>query len=98
MSTTIDNYNNLIPFVNHLIDLGYEVEANHDNVMGYGFYVELSDKRYIKISIFGDMMYVDLMKHNSKYSHDIVNDIKLKESGMINDVEKVKEVVLDYLK
>ena len=44
------------------------------------------------------MMYVDLMKHNSKYYHDIVNDIKLKESGMINDVEKVKEVVLDYLK
>lgn len=97
MNITIKNYNDLVPFMNDLEDLGYRVDDFCNNYEGYGFYAEGKNNHYVDVHIHGNMMYVNLKKHNSGCRHDIINDIEVASSGELNDVDLVKQKVIEYL-
>ena len=97
MNITIENYNNLIPFMNELEDLDYRVDSFCNHYEGYGFYAEGKNNYYVNVHIHGNMMYVNLKQHNSSCRHDIVNDNEVASSGELNTIDLVKQKVMEYL-
>lgn len=97
MNITIKNYNNLVPFMNELEDLGYRVDDFCNNYEGYGFYAEAENNHYVNVHIHGNMMYVSLKRHNSSYRHDIINDVEVASSGELNTIDLVKQKAMEYL-
>lgn len=93
--TTIDTYNNLIPFMNELEDKGTRVAEFCDNSLGYGFYAEGKNNHYVQVNIWGPEMYASLKKRNGYCRHDIVDTIVMKRK--CSSVEEVKAKVLDLL-
>lgn len=99
MNELTRSYNKLVETMNDLIDLGININAFHSNVEGFGFYAEKNKNEYVKVSIFysGDItFYVTKYKHNSKYAHDILNDITLNKINT-TDYTKVKQLVLERI-
>ena len=93
--TTIENYNNLVPFMNELEERGTRVDDFCDNSLGYGFYAEGKNNHYVQVNIWGPDMYVSLRKRNGHFRHD-VGDIVIKEIEC-SSVENVKIKVLELL-
>lgn len=94
MIDAIEMYNDLIPTMNKLSEDGYDVECHHNRYEGYGFYIEApcsNNNCYIAINIFGSEFYIRLWRHNSKYSHDPLNDIDLanERTKSTSDVERI---------
>ena len=97
MKTSVENYNELVPFMNELIKRGYKLDARHNKTQGFGFLVEATDDLYVDVCIWGDEMLVGLNRRNSKYHRDVLNDITIKEEKHILDTNHVKELVNEYL-
>lgn len=93
--TTIENYNNLVPFMNELEERGTRVDDFCDNSLGYGFYAEGKNNHYVQVNIWGPDMYVSLRKRNGHFRHD-VGDTVIKEIEC-SSVENVKIKVLELL-
>ena len=93
--TTIDNYNNLVPFMNELEERGTRVDDFCDNSLGYGFYAEGKNNHYVQVNIWGPDMYVSLRKRNGHFRHDI-GDTTIMELEC-SSVENVKIKVLELL-
>lgn len=104
---TAEAYNALIDYINELVDRGYDIDDRHDNQMGYGFYIEKGDGDYIDIFICNGYHYfeyfITLSKHNSRFAHDIINDIEKRKVSVKTELDddfldKIKEAVEDMLK
>ena len=96
MKTSVETYNELIPFINTLVD-NYVVDADHSKNMGYGFYININKELYVNIRIWGDEMYVSLVRRGSSHFHDVVNDVDIKFTRNIRDIKEVERVVREYL-
>ena len=96
MKTCVETYNELVPFINTLAK-DHRVVANHNDTMGYGFYVDINKELYVSIRIWGDEVYVKLMRRGGKYAHDVVNDVDIKVTRHIVDLKIVEKVTLEYL-
>lgn len=97
MKTSVENYNELVPFMNELIKRGYRLDARHNKTQGFGFLVEAADDLYVDVCIWGDEMLVELNRRNSKYHRDVLNDITIRQEKHILDTNHVKELVNEYL-
>ena len=96
MRTSIETYNELIPFINILEDT-YRVDADHSKSMGYAFYVDINKELYVELRIWGDEVYVSLMRRGGTCFHDVANDIDIKITKHIVDLKMVEKVTLEYL-
>ena len=96
MKTSVETYNELIPFINTLID-SYRVDADHSKNMGYGFYININKELYVNIRIWGDEVYVSLARRGGCCFHDVVNDTDLRFTKNIRDIKEVERVVREYL-
>ena len=96
MKTSVETYNELIPFINTLVDT-YRVDANHSKNMGYGFYININKELYVNIRIWGDEVYVSLARRGGCHFHDVANDTDLKFTRNIRDIKEVERVVREYL-
>ena len=93
--TTIDTYNNLVPFMNELENRGTEVDDFCDNSLGYGFYVEGKNNHYVKVNIWGPEIYASLKKRTGQFRHDIVDTIIMERK--CSNVADVRTKVLELL-
>lgn len=98
MNSSITNYNALTPFMNALKEEGYTIYEKCDRLVGYGFYAEGMNGHYVNVLIWGDRISVHLIRHCSKYGHDVINDVGLKYSPNLTEISKVEETVRQYLK
>lgn len=96
MKTSVETYNELVPFINTLVK-DYRVDADHNKTMGYGFYIDINKELYISIRIWGDEVYVSLMRRGGNCFHDVVNDVKVKTTKNIVDLKVVEKTTLEYL-
>lgn len=96
MRTSIETYNELIPFINILEDT-YRVDADHSKSMGYAFYVDINKELYVELRIWGDEVYVSLMRRGGTCFHDVANDVDIKITKNIVDLKIVEKVTLEYL-
>lgn len=98
----INAYNNLVDTMNNFLEKGYPVYDYHNSWSGYGFYLELPNKKYIECDIFGENIglytyNIKLMKHNSKYGHDSINDIRLTKTVKTTDYKEVEKICNDLI-
>lgn len=93
--TTIETYNNLVPFMNELEDHGTRVDEFCDNSSGYGFYAEGKNNHYVEVNIWGPEIYASLKKRNGHFRHDIVDTIVMEHK--CSSVGFVKLKVLELL-
>lgn len=94
----IDTYNNLVDYINTLIDNGYIVDDKSNDTEGYGFYIETKNKHYIEISIWSDETMIDLLRHNSNFCHDIANDVLVERSKIEgNNIVDIIHQIEHYL-
>lgn len=96
MKTSVETYNDLIPFINTLVD-NYRVDADHSKNMGYGFYININKELYVNIRIWGDEVYVSLVRRGGCRFQDVANDVDLKLTRHIRDIKEVERVVREYL-
>lgn len=99
-----DAFESLFPVIRELEAEGYCVFTSHDHYSGYGFQANLDKKHYINVSIFyvmsGIEYFVSLVRRNSNYAHDIVNDIPLNKGKRTSPEEATEYVhtLLQYWK
>lgn len=93
--TTVETYDNLVPFMNELEDRGTRVDNFCDNSLGYGFYAEGKNNHYVQVNIWGPEIYASLKKRTGYFRHDICDTIILERR--CSDVEDVKTKVLELL-
>lgn len=96
MKTSVETYNELIPFINTLTK-NYEVYARHNNSEGYGFYIEASKELYVNIRVWGDEVCVSLTRRGGRCLHDVINDVDLKITNHIMNIKEAEKVTLEYL-
>lgn len=96
MKTSVETYNELIPFINTLVK-DYRVDADHNKTMGYGFCIDINKELYVSIRIWGDEVYVSLVRRSGKCFRDIINDVDLKSTKHIFDLKIVEKATLEYL-
>lgn len=94
--SSISNYNALLPFMENLNDQGYRINKHTGNLQGYGFYIDGINDYYIKVNCDSNSYVIDLMRHNSKCAHDVLNDI-LVEPSRQSDLDTAKKAIQYYL-
>ena len=94
---SIDDYNNLVPFINDLEDQKYDTYARCNYAAGYGFTVYATKDIYVDVCLWGGYSSVSVKRKTTKYYTDPVNDKVLKNKNFIKDLEEVKQTVLEYL-
>ena len=97
ISDSVNDYNELIPFINDLIDQKYNVLGRCNNTAGYGFTIYATKDVYVDICLWGGNSSVSVKRRVTKYYNDPVNDTVLKSKGSIRDLEEVKKTVLEYI-
>ena len=65
--------------------------------MGYGFYINVNKELYVKVCIWGEELYVSLMRRGGNCLYDIVNDVEVKTTKQMVDLKIVEKVTLEYL-
>lgn len=92
-------YKDLVPIITKMM-LGKKLDKSipyHNISEGYGFYLETKNNCYIDVNVGFQELYVSLYKHNSKYAHDIINDIKI-DNTVCKDINQIEGIIEDYLK
>lgn len=96
---TIENYNNLVPFMNDLEEQGIRVDDFHSNSEGYGFYTDGENNHYVQVNVWGPEMRAALKRRNGDFYHSITDPIiKDYKCSTIEDVKKSVLELLDYSK
>ena len=97
ISDSINDYNELVPFINDLEDQKYNIFGRHSRDAGYGFTIYATKDVYVDVCLWGGNSSVSVKRRTTKYYSDPVNDTILKSKGSIRDLEEVKKTVLEYL-
>ena len=97
ISDSINDYNELVPFINDLEDQKYNALGRCSRDAGYGFTIYATKDVYVDVCLWGGNSSVSVKRRTTKYYSDPVNDTILKSKGSIRDLEEVKKTVLEYL-
>ena len=97
ISDSINDYNELVPFINDLEDQKYNALGRCNRDAGYGFTIYATKDVYVDVCLWGGNSSVSVKRRTTKYYSDPVNDTVLKSKGSIRDLEEVKKTVLEYL-
>ena len=96
----IDNYNQLVPTMNKLLDDDIDIWEHHDKYMGYGFKA-ISKNKWVEVSIFCNIeepneFCISCYERNGNCFCPISN----KELGTkhTTNFEEVYDIVKDFLK
>ncbi len=97
ISDSINDYNELVPFINDLEEQKYNVLGRCSHAAGYGFTIYATKDVYVDICLWGGNSSVSVKRRTTKYYSDPINDTILKSKGSIRDLKEVEQIVLEYL-
>ena len=97
INESINDYNELVPFINELIKQNYDASGRCSHVAGYGFTIYATKDIYVDVCLWGGNSSVSVKRRTTKYYSDPINDTVLKSKGSIRDIEEVKKTILEYL-
>lgn len=97
ISESINDYNELVPFIIKLEKQNYDASGRCSHDAGYGFTIYATKDVYVDICLWGGNSSVSVKRRTTKYYTDPVNDTELKNKNSIKELEEVKQTILEYL-
>ena len=97
ISESINDYNELIPFIVKLEKQNYDASGRCGRDVGYGFTIYATKDVYVDICLWGGNSSVSVKRRTTKYYTDPVNDTVLKNKSSIKELKEVEKTILEYL-
>ena len=97
INESINDYNELVPFINELQDQNYDASGRCSHAAGYGFTIYATKDIYVDVCLWGENSSVSVKRRTTKYYTDPVNDTVLKNKSSITELNEIKKTILEYL-